>query len=437
MQKGKHKRIILETWNIRTILNRATTSRSERGTALVARELQCYRVDIAALSETRIADEGSLREGGGDYTLFWKGKLQAEDRIHGVGFVIRSALLRSMPVQPVGINERLMKLRIPLTRTTYHTFISAYTPTLTRPDDAKEQFYEQFDQFIRSIPSSDKLVIVGDSNARVGSDYSSWGGVLGRHGVGKINDNGLLLLSKCAEHSICITNTLFRMADKYKTTWMHPRSKHWHLIDFIIVRQRDIRDVRATRAMRGAEGWNDHRLVRAVLALHIAPLRGNRPKTVRAAYNVTRLKDPSYRARFQQVLDKLQDCVTAEGSTEKRNQGRPKVRYKDTVKSNIQCCHINPRDLQRYAMVRPKWRDSVHRAAANFEEARCQKLTAARKRHHRAASAVIITTDFQCPYCSRLCASGLRLGLGGHLCVHRWVVEYKRHHRILWTTTSR
>ena len=122
-----------------------------------------------------------------------------------------------MPLQPVGINERLMKLRIPLSRIRHLTIISAYTPTLTSPDDDKEQFYEQFDQIIRSTPPSDKLVILGDFNARVGRDFSSWEGVLGRHGVGKINDNGLLLPSKWAEHSLWITNTLFRMADKYKT----------------------------------------------------------------------------------------------------------------------------------------------------------------------------------------------------------------------------
>ena len=55
----------------------------------------------------------------------------------------------------------------------------------------------------------------------------------------------------------------------------------------------------------------------------------------------------------------------------KRNQGRPKLLYKDTVKANLQWCHINPRDLEGYAMDRPKWRGSVHRAAVNFEEARC------------------------------------------------------------------
>ena len=228
-------------WNVRTLLDKAGTLRPERRTALVAKELQRYRIDIAALSETRLADEGSLREDGGGYTFFWKGKPQTENRIHGVGFAIRTALLKNIPALPTGISERLMKLRIPLGKSRYLTVISAYAPTLTSPDEDKEQFYEHLDQVIRSTSQSDKLVVLGDFNARVGRDFSSWEGVLGRHGVGKVNDNGLLLLSKCAEHSLCITNTLFRMADKYKTTWMHPRSKHWHMIDFVIVRQRDIR----------------------------------------------------------------------------------------------------------------------------------------------------------------------------------------------------
>ena len=47
--------------------------RPERRTALVAKEMQCYRIDIAALSETWLADRDSLKEDCGRYTLFWKG----------------------------------------------------------------------------------------------------------------------------------------------------------------------------------------------------------------------------------------------------------------------------------------------------------------------------------------------------------------------------
>ena len=147
-------------WNVRTLLDRAGTLRLERRTALVVKELQRYRIYIAALRETRLADEGSLREEGGGYIILWKGKPQTGDRIHGVGFAIRTALLKSIPALPVGISERLMKLRIPLSKTRYLTVISAYALTLTSPDEAKEQFYEHLDQVIRSTPQSDKLVVL-------------------------------------------------------------------------------------------------------------------------------------------------------------------------------------------------------------------------------------------------------------------------------------
>ena len=71
---------------------------------------------------------------------------------------------------------------------------------------------------MKDVPPSDKLILLGDFNARVGTDCNNWKGVLGPHGTGKLNSNGLVLLSFCAENDLTITNTLFRQADKYKTT---------------------------------------------------------------------------------------------------------------------------------------------------------------------------------------------------------------------------
>jgi len=98
--------------------------------AFIAAELSRYNVDIAALSESRLADEGSLTEVGGGYTFSWKGLHSDDRRIHGVGFAIRTSLLSQITESPVGINAPLMTLRLPLIKGRYMTVVSAYAPTL-------------------------------------------------------------------------------------------------------------------------------------------------------------------------------------------------------------------------------------------------------------------------------------------------------------------
>jgi len=66
---------------------------SSRRTAHIASELPHYNIDIAELSETRLADEDSLNEMTSGYTFSWKGLPANSRRFHGVGFVIRTKLL--------------------------------------------------------------------------------------------------------------------------------------------------------------------------------------------------------------------------------------------------------------------------------------------------------------------------------------------------------
>ena len=54
-------------------MDSAGSDRPQRRIALVGRELDRYKIQNAALSETRLAEEGLLKEVGAGYTFSWRG----------------------------------------------------------------------------------------------------------------------------------------------------------------------------------------------------------------------------------------------------------------------------------------------------------------------------------------------------------------------------
>ncbi|CAH1249728.1 Hypp8672 [Branchiostoma lanceolatum] len=302
----------LACWNVRTMLDSTDSNHPQRRSALVAHELSRLNVDIAALSEVRFPEVGSLKEQGAGYTLFWSGKPQSERRLSGVGFMIQNTIAAKLENLPTGHSDRIMSMRLPLRKKQYITLFSVYAPTLQADPADKDKFYSDLRNLVRSTPADDKVIILGDFNARVGRDSEAWKGVLGKHGVGNCNDNGRLLLEFCTEMQLTITNTIFQQRNRLKTTWMHPRSRHWHLLDYILVRQRDLGDVLHTRVMPSAECHTDHRLVRCKLNVHFKP----KPKLggpPRKKLHVDSLKSDKVRADLQSNLQsKLEgsDCAT-------------------------------------------------------------------------------------------------------------------------------
>ena len=300
-------------WNVRTLLESRRTP--IRPTAIIARELARYNIDIAALSETRILGDSVIEEVGGGYTFFLKGKPEGDKHYHGVGFAVRTSLVKHLEGKlPIGINERLMTMSFPLEGSTL-SIISAYAPTLPQSDEIKDSFYDSLGNAIDKVPASHKLLVLGDFNARVGTDHTSWENTIGSHGVGNVNSNGTRLLSMCAQNELCITNTFFQQASRYKTTWMHPRSKQWHMIDYVITRHRDINDVFHTRAMCGSTTWSDHRLVRSKLAFKVkAPQRRSRLKPTKKP-DLAKLQSPMVRETLSSKLQEGYDAADLPAAT--------------------------------------------------------------------------------------------------------------------------
>ena len=230
-----------------------STDRPQRLTALVVRELARLDIDIAVVSEVCFAEQGSLTEHGAGYTLYWFDKAKDDQRLSGVRFMLKNSVTRRLESLTVGHSDQLMSLRLPLRGDQYATIISVYAPTLQADPMMKEAFYSELRSLLQKTKDTNKIFILGDFNARVGRDHSIWQRVLGWHSIGNCNDNRRLLLALCEEHSLIISNTLFQQKARFKTTWKHLRSKHWHLLDYVLVRQEDVKNVLHTRVMPSAD----------------------------------------------------------------------------------------------------------------------------------------------------------------------------------------
>ena len=207
------------------------------------------------------SESGSLNDL--EYSFFWSGKPEGEERWEaGVGFAITKDIVTKLTAMPRPVSDRIMTMSLHLSKDNVATLISVYAPTMTNPDENKEAFYNQLANVLSGIPLTDKLLLIGDFNARVGRENHKWPLVMGKHGIGKCNSNGELLLALCSEFELIVTNTIFKQKDERKTTWMHPHSRHWHMIDFIITRCRDKIDIHSTRV-------TDHQILGSKVAFRI------------------------------------------------------------------------------------------------------------------------------------------------------------------------
>jgi len=70
------------------------------------------------------------------------------------------------------------------------TVIQVYAPTNESTHDEKDDFYDQLQATFDTCNRHHRVVIVvGDLNANVGEDNKDMEGIMGKHGLGNINDN--------------------------------------------------------------------------------------------------------------------------------------------------------------------------------------------------------------------------------------------------------
>ena len=88
------------------------------------------------------------------------------------------------------------------------TVIQARAPTSNAEEAEVERCYEDLQDLLELTSKKDVLFIIGDWNAKVGSQETP--GVTGKFGLGVQNEAGQKLTEFCQDDALVIANTLFQ-----------------------------------------------------------------------------------------------------------------------------------------------------------------------------------------------------------------------------------
>ena len=119
-----------------------------------------------------------------------------------------------------------------------------------------EWFYEDLQDLLELTPKKDVLFIIGDWNAKVGSQETP--GVIGKFGLGVQNEVGQRLIQFCQENTLVIANTLFQ---QHKITWTSPDGQYQNQINYILGSQRWRSSMQSENTRLGADCGSDHELL--------------------------------------------------------------------------------------------------------------------------------------------------------------------------------
>ena len=104
------------------------------------------------------------------------------------------------------------------------TVLQVYTPTSNAKEAEAEQFYEDLQDLLELTPPKNILFVIGDWNAKVGSQETP--GATGKFGLGVQNEAGQRLIEFCQENTLVIAKTLFLQHKRRLYTWTSPDGQH-------------------------------------------------------------------------------------------------------------------------------------------------------------------------------------------------------------------
>ncbi|VDO61704.1 unnamed protein product [Schistosoma margrebowiei] len=179
--------------------------------------------------------------------------------------------------------------------------IQCYAPTNDYNEDAKDQFYNRLQSIVEKCQTKDLTILMGDFNAKVGTDNTGYEDIMGRHELGERNENGERFANLCAFNKLVIGDTIFPHKRIHKTTWTSPDHTTQNQIDHICINKTFRRTIEDVRTKRGADIASDHHLLVTKMKLKLKKYWATR-RTISQKFNTAFLQDTDKLNKFKIVL---------------------------------------------------------------------------------------------------------------------------------------
>ena len=145
--------------------------------------------------------------------------------------------------------------------------IQVYAPLSNTEEAEVEWFYENLQDLLEVTPKNDVLFIIGDWNAKVGSQEIP--GVRGKFGLGVQSKAGQRLIRVLPREHTGHSNTLFQQRKRRLYTWTSPHGQYQNQIDYILCSQRWRSSMQSAKTRPRADCGSDHELLTAKLGLKL------------------------------------------------------------------------------------------------------------------------------------------------------------------------
>nr|KAG5708984.1 hypothetical protein BaRGS_004623 [Batillaria attramentaria] len=113
--------------------------------------------------------------------------------------------------------------------------IQCYAPTNDAEEEKKDDFYQQLQTVIDRGGAKDMTILMGDFNAKIGSDNTGYEDTMEPHGLGQMNENGERFADFCALNQLVIGGSIFPHKRIHKATWRSPDHVTENQIDHICI----------------------------------------------------------------------------------------------------------------------------------------------------------------------------------------------------------